>query len=124
MSFCRCDTKTKDNVFVRIVVSVQYQVIGFLQYSFSMNAAKTVQGVHNTRPADAIRLIHSGCLFTALSHYILQVKEDALYDAFYRLTNTNGQITSYVFDVVCRASVPMGSGPSIVSTPYALLAIS
>ncbi|CAL8466533.1 g6069 [Coccomyxa elongata] len=54
----RCDTKTKDNVFVRIVVSVQYQV-----------------------------------------------KEDALYDAFYRLTNTNGQITSYVFDVV-RAIVP------------------
>lgn len=30
----------------------------------------------------------------------LQVQEDRLYDAFYRLSNTNGQITSYVFDVV------------------------
>ena len=26
LAFCRCDTKTKDNVFVQIVVSVQYQV--------------------------------------------------------------------------------------------------
>lgn len=52
----RCDTKTKDNVFVRIIVSVQYQV-----------------------------------------------REDNLYDAFYRLTNSSNQITSYVFDVVSCA---------------------
>lgn len=54
----RCDTKTKDNVFVRIIVSVQYQV-----------------------------------------------RQDNLYDAFYRLTNSSNQITSYVFDVV-RSPLP------------------
>ena len=27
--------------------------------------------------------------------------EDAVFDAFYRLTNSSNQITSYVFDVVC-----------------------
>lgn len=53
-----CDTKTKDNVFVQVVVSVQYQV----------------------------------------------VKEN-LYDAFYKLTDSRSQITSYVFDVV-RSTVP------------------
>jgi len=53
-----CDTKTKDNVFVQIVVSVQYQVI-----------------------------------------------KEAVYDAFYKLTDSRSQIRSYVFDVV-RATVP------------------
>lgn len=52
----RCETKTKDNVFVQVVVSVQYQVT-------------------------------------------------AIYDAFYKLTDSRSQITSYVFDVV-RATVP------------------
>jgi len=56
----RCDTKTKDNVFVRVVASVMYQV---------------------------------------------QDGKQAQYDAFYRLSNTEQQITSYVFDVV-RAIVP------------------
>ncbi|KAK9814701.1 hypothetical protein WJX72_010130 [[Myrmecia] bisecta] len=54
----RCETKTRDNVFVNVVVSVQYQV----------------------------------------------VKEN-VYDAFYKLTDSRSQITSYVFDVV-RATVP------------------
>jgi len=54
----RCETKTKDNVFVQVVVSVQYQVI-----------------------------------------------QQNLYDAFYKLTDSRSQITSYVFDVV-RATVP------------------
>ncbi|GBG78722.1 hypothetical protein CBR_g27947 [Chara braunii] len=53
-----CETKTKDNVFVNIVVSVQYRAL-----------------------------------------------EDKAYDAFYRLSNPQQQIQSYVFDVV-RASVP------------------
>ena len=35
----------------------------------------------------------------------LQVVKDAVYDAFYRLTDSRSQITSYVFDVV-RATVP------------------
>jgi regulator of protease activity HflC (stomatin/prohibitin superfamily) len=52
------ETKTKDNVFVRIKVSVQFQVI-----------------------------------------------EDKVYDAFYKLDNSNAQIRSYIFDVV-RAEVP------------------
>ncbi|KAG1653983.1 hypothetical protein FOA52_007176 [Chlamydomonas sp. UWO 241] len=54
----RCETKTKDNVFVDLVISVQYQV-----------------------------------------------QKDDMYDAFYKLTDSKQQISSYVFDVV-RASVP------------------
>lgn len=53
-----CETKSKDNVFVHLVVSIQYQVI-----------------------------------------------REAIYDAFYKLTDSRSQITAYVFDVV-RASVP------------------
>jgi regulator of protease activity HflC (stomatin/prohibitin superfamily) len=54
----RVETKTKDNVFVFVVVSVQYFVI-----------------------------------------------PDKIQDAFYKLQNTEAQITSYVYDVV-RARVP------------------
>ncbi|XP_062195825.1 hypersensitive-induced response protein 1-like [Phragmites australis] len=54
----RCETKTKDNVFVNVVASVQYRALA-----------------------------------------------DKASDAFYRLSNTRGQIQSYVFDVI-RASVP------------------
>ncbi len=54
----RVETKTKDNVFVFVIVSVQYYVI-----------------------------------------------PDKIVDAFYKLQNTEGQITSYVYDVV-RARVP------------------
>lgn len=54
----RVETKTKDNVFVFVIVSVQYYVI-----------------------------------------------PEKIVDAFYRLQNTEAQITSYVYDVV-RARVP------------------
>lgn len=54
----QCETKTKDNVFVNLRVSVQYQV-----------------------------------------------RKESVYDAFYRLTNSHQQISSYIFDVV-RATVP------------------
>ncbi len=54
----RVETKTKDNVFVFVIVSVQYYVI-----------------------------------------------PEKIVDAFYKLQNTEGQITSYVYDVV-RARVP------------------
>ncbi|XP_062160798.1 hypersensitive-induced response protein 1-like [Alnus glutinosa] len=54
----RCETKTKDNVFVTVVASIQYRAIA-----------------------------------------------DKASDAFYKLSNTRGQIQSYVFDVI-RASVP------------------
>lgn len=52
------ETKTKDNVFIKLAISVQYRV-----------------------------------------------QPDSIYDAFYRLSNPNAQITSYIFDVV-RAQVP------------------
>ena len=52
------ETKTKDNVFVKVAVSVQYHV-----------------------------------------------KVNKVYDAFYKLSNPDAQITSFVFDVV-RAEVP------------------
>ncbi|KAK8949320.1 Hypersensitive-induced response protein 1 [Platanthera zijinensis] len=54
----RCETKTKDNVFVNVVASIQYRAL-------AGNAS----------------------------------------DAFYKLSNTRGQIQAYVFDVI-RASVP------------------
>lgn len=54
----QCDTKTKDNVFIKVAVAVQY--------------------------------------------YALQEKA---YEAFYKLTNHKGQITSYVFDGI-RSSFP------------------
>ena len=52
------ETKTKDNVFIKLGISVQYRV-----------------------------------------------KPDRIFDAYYRLTNPDTQITSYIFDVV-RAQVP------------------
>jgi regulator of protease activity HflC (stomatin/prohibitin superfamily) len=52
------ETKTKDNVFIKLGISVQYRV-----------------------------------------------KPESVYDAFYRLSDPNAQITSYIFDVV-RAQVP------------------
>jgi regulator of protease activity HflC (stomatin/prohibitin superfamily) len=64
----RCETKTKDNVFVRIMVTVQYQVI-----------------------------------------------REAVFDAFYRLTNARSQITAYVFDVV-RAIVPKSDLDDVFTT--------
>ncbi|CAN1266080.1 Hypersensitive-induced reaction 1 protein [Linum perenne] len=54
----RCETKTKDNVFVTVVASIQYRALA-----------------------------------------------ERANDAFYKLTNTRGQIQAYVFDVI-RASVP------------------
>lgn len=52
------ETKTNDNVFIKLAISVQYRV-----------------------------------------------KSDRIYDAFYRLSDPNAQITSFIFDVV-RAQVP------------------
>jgi len=54
----KVETKTKDNVFVNIIVAVQYYVL-----------------------------------------------EEKVYEAFYKLDNAEGQITSFIFDVV-RAQVP------------------
>ncbi|PNH08135.1 Hypersensitive-induced response protein 3 [Tetrabaena socialis] len=54
----RCETKSKDNVFVTLMISVQYQVV-----------------------------------------------REAIYDAYYKLTDSRQQISAYVFDEV-RAAVP------------------
>ncbi|KAL5725025.1 Hypersensitive-induced response protein-like protein 1 [Ranunculus cassubicifolius] len=54
----KCETKTKDNVFVNVVASIQYRALA-----------------------------------------------DKANDAFYKLSNTKGQIQAYVFDVI-RAFVP------------------
>jgi len=54
----KCETKTKDNVFVNITINVQYQV-----------------------------------------------EKERMWDAFYRLSDNQQQISSYVFDVV-RSTVP------------------
>jgi len=54
----RCETKTKDNVFVTVVASIQYRALS-----------------------------------------------EKASDAFYKLSNTKGQIQAYVFDVI-RACVP------------------
>ena len=53
-----CETKTKDNVFVNVVVAVQYNVV-----------------------------------------------RESIYDAFYKLTDSRAQITSFVYDEV-RSTVP------------------
>mmetsp|Transcript_8283 Transcript_8283/g.31149 ORF Transcript_8283/g.31149 Transcript_8283/m.31149 type:complete len:297 (-) Transcript_8283:2950-3840(-) len=53
-----CETKTKDNVFVNVVVSVQYQVIS-----------------------------------------------EGVYEAFYKLSDADEQITAYVYDVI-RSTIP------------------
>ena len=47
-------------------------------------------------------IIHPPRVYFHLFH---QVQRDAVYDAFYKLTNSYTQISSYIFDVV-RASVP------------------
>lgn len=77
-------------------------------HSLAVPARRVAWSVHN------LKLLWWCCTCSSACnnlHYVLQVKEDALYDAFYRLTNTNGQITSYVFDVVGTASVIMVFGP-------------
>ena len=55
--------------------------------------------VSNPAPSSAI------CSLKKSSGHALQVVRDNLYDAFYKLTDSRSQITSYVFDVV-RSTVP------------------
>jgi regulator of protease activity HflC (stomatin/prohibitin superfamily) len=85
----RVDTKTKDNVFVRIVVSVQYQVRRIVIFLCCVKL--------DLLPIRVLTLHWQLCVRS-------QVQENALFDAFYRLTNSSNQITSYVFDVVQHTS--------------------
>ena len=95
----RCETKTKDNVFVDVVVSVQYQV-------------RPRPGCHRRHRWLCRQLVALGCLqvlplwlrvspgfFGACfpcNCVALQVVRENLYDAFYKLTDSRAQIRSYV----------------------------
>lgn len=75
-----CDTKTKDNVFVKVVVAgtaIQKCLNSFVKF-FVMSCFSTVQ---------------------------YKVVEDKVPSAYYKLTDPKSQIRSYVFDVV-RSSIP------------------
>ena len=61
---------------------------------------------------------------------VAQVIKEAIYDAFYKLTDSRSQITAYVFDVV-RSSVPRMDldeifvvSALIASSPRETLAVS
>eukprot|EP00798_Chlamydomonas_sp_ICE-L_P031387 gene31387-6545_t len=82
----RCETKTLDNVFIRLVISVQYQDNVFIMLVISVQYQDNV-------------------FITLVISVQYQVQKDAVYDAFYKLTDNKQQISSYIFDVV-RATVP------------------
>jgi regulator of protease activity HflC (stomatin/prohibitin superfamily) len=82
----RVESKTSDNVFVELVVSVQYSV-----------RAPSLRPSPTTKVAD-----HPS--FSCLPS-LPQVDQLSVYDYFYRLTSTNRQLTSFVFDEV-RSCVP------------------
>lgn len=99
----RCETKTRDNVFVTLIVSVQYTVSmesDVDDVSLEMGGPQTGSsggGYGNTGggyvPLGSTR--QSGD----------KVNTARMYDSFYRLTEPRKQICSFVFDVV-RATVP------------------
>ena len=93
-----CETKTKDNVFVQVAVSVQYRIL---------TEKVRVWGLGGREGGEANR-----------STYRLPQPEPIInppppaphrtpqtYDAFYRLTDPTEQIRSYVYDVI-RSTVP------------------
>ena len=83
MCACRCETKTLDNVFVNVVVSVQYQVVRDNIYD-----ALCASWLLRLSASEGTSNLTSLCALCS-----------------YRLTDSRSQITSYVFDVV-RATVP------------------
>ena len=88
-----CETKTKDNVFVRVNCSVQYQVDLSLFLSLSLSFSLS------------LFLSFSLSLFLSFSTLALQVIPNEVYVAFYTLSSPRAQIEHYVYDVV-RATVP------------------
>ena len=86
MLLCHKDScAVQDNVFVRVVASVMYRV---------RNVHRCMLCRKRCCLSDHARHVLSGLCW-------LQVQDgkQAQYDAFYRLSNTEQQITSYVFDV-------------------------
>jgi regulator of protease activity HflC (stomatin/prohibitin superfamily) len=86
------ETKTKDNVFAVVFVSVQYQV--------RRGGGIPAEGVGPTGVHVDAHLAHA-----RRSAMPRQVIREKVYDAVYRLTNPHEQIRAYVFDVV-RATLP------------------
>ena len=94
-------------VFVNVVVSVQYQVRipahGLVSRNplsmlpFVCSVCPSVQGVTFCRNTGG----RSVCTLAGMSS---QVERDNLYSAFYKLTDSSRQITSFVYD--CSASRP------------------
>ena len=91
------ETKTKDDVFVKLKVSVQFKVIKLKVYDAFYKL---------DFPHDQI----TSYVFDVVRAEVPKMKLDGViklkvYDAFYKLDFPHDQITSYVFDVV-RAEVP------------------
>lgn len=94
----------QDNVFVRVVASVMYQVHFCIQIVnewvfYMMLIAALACMTHGT--------LHDVCLLSTTVMLGVQVQDgkQAQYDAFYRLSNTEQQITSYVFDVGAQCTL-------------------
>lgn len=83
-------------VFVNVVVSVQYQV--------SSPAAESVQSFWRSVSCTAALKWTKAPYKVGLMCLGGQVERDNLYSAFYKLTDSRSQITSYVFDVGARAA--------------------
>jgi len=103
----RCETKTKDNVFVKMQVTVQYQVFSSsnLKCLHALQICNGTSGSFGSRSYLLGRGIHHGVKMC----FVIQVLRESVYDAFYRLTNAHSQITAYVFDVVRCSPNPISS---------------
>ncbi|KAF3518196.1 hypothetical protein DY000_02063489 [Brassica cretica] len=91
----RCETKTKDNVFVTVVASIQYRAL-------AESAQDAFYKLSNTR--NQIQA-YDNVFVTVVASIQYRALAESAQDAFYKLSNTRNQIQAYVFDVI-RASVP------------------
>ena len=87
------ETKTKDNVFVNLVVVVQYRVLPDKVYeAFYM--------LHD--PEQQIKAF----IFDLVRAQVPLLNLDDVYEAFYMLHDPEQQIKAFIFDLV-RAQVPL-----------------
>jgi hypothetical protein len=90
-----CDTKTKDNVFVQLQVpslhGLLWAVVVWHVMSCRVRCAAAQFGESRAR---GVRFANSWCCHAQVSVQYQVVKE-AVYDAFYKLTDSRTQITSY-----------------------------
>ena len=86
-----CDTKTKDNVFVQLQVPT---LRGLLWAVVVHMPCQEVPPSGRAQPCPRCSLAASWCCDAQVSVQYQVVKE-AVYDAFYKLTDSRTQITSY-----------------------------